>query len=416
MQIQKRNFPMYVLLNCLTLGIYGFIVSMQINKEIEALCKGDGEEPKTSYAGAWGIRLLLPLVSTLGLAVAGAIVGFLLTLILGIVPALGASANFGFLDFDLGFYSFNVGTATYGSILVLGLGGGAAIGGSIGSIFGVLLGTHYYNFWWYKQANRLKFNANRYGMKVKEKGTDIYLFRTALQPLLTPVTALLYVGTWLVPGIIIALISLSKLPVLILIFGIFFALPFFLFRYELTGGANFSMFFIMKNLNRFADASRGGAKPFDPMAYEYYPSINNFYINSLPNMVDGTNALAPQNVIQDEPWMPEPDATDYISTGSITGLNGTCSGYSFNLTTGEEIVIGKDAKVSSVVIDPAYKEISRKHVGIIYDIIQDAYRVTDYSSNGTWADGQKLAQGVETICRHGTTLRLANDKNTFRLG
>lgn len=92
------------------------------------------------------------------------------------------------------------------------------------------------------------------------------------------------------------------------------------------------------------------------------------------------------------------------------------AGYTFDLTSGEEIIIGKDAKVSMVVIDPAYKEISRKHVGVCYDIINDQYRVKDYSSNGTWANGTKLISGQEVYLPHGTELKLANDKNIFRLG
>ena len=86
-----------------------------------------------------------------------------------------------------------------------------------------------------------------------------------------------------------------------------------------------------------------------------------------------------------------------------------------NVNPGEEIVIGKDAKVSNVVIDPVYKEISRKHVSVLYDASNDIYRVTDYSSNGTWADGQKLTRNEITNLRRGTVLKLANDKNTFRL-
>jgi hypothetical protein len=108
--------------------------------------------------------------------------------------------------------------------------------------------------------------------------------------------------------------------------------------------------------------------------------------------------------------------TDAIDSGSVIGLKGTCTGYTFNITSGEEIIIGKDAKMASIVIETAYKEISRKHVGISYDVIQDLYHVTDYSMNGTWADGQRLQRGVRTIQHHGAVLRLANEKNTFRLG
>ena len=103
------------------------------------------------------------------------------------------------------------------------------------------------------------------------------------------------------------------------------------------------------------------------------------------------------------------------AVGSLVGVKGACAGYNFDLAPGEEIIIGKDAKVSSVVIDPAYKEISRKHVSVIFDPSANVYRVTDYSSNGTWADGQRLTRGETVNLRSGTVLKLANDKNIFRL-
>ena len=111
----------------------------------------------------------------------------------------------------------------------------------------------------------------------------------------------------------------------------------------------------------------------------------------------------------------DPDPKTDKLVGKIVGLKGSCAGYNFDLNPGEEIVIGKDAKVSNVVIDPVYKEISRKHVSVLYDASNDIYRVTDYSSNGTWADGQKLTRNEITNLRRGTVLKLANDKNTFRL-
>jgi uncharacterized membrane protein len=120
----------------------------------------------------------------------------------------------------------------------------------------------------------------------------------------------------------------------------------------------------------------------------------------------------------------EEDVDEMIATiplveeakGNIMGLQGSFAGYNIDLPSGEEIIIGKDAKVASIVIDTSYKEISRKHVGISYDASQDVYRVTDYSSNGTWANDVKVQPGAQTIQRRGTVLKLANDKNTFRLG
>lgn len=336
--MQKRTLPMYIFLNCLTLGIYGFIVANQMNKEIDALCKGDKQETGVGYVAAVFIRLI--------------------------------------------------------------------------PVFGPL----YFNYWWYQQANRLKLNANRYGLKVKESGTDTFLMRTVLELPLIFITYLEIIATLLIPGILTFLFSLIH-PVMGIIFGGLFLLVFGIFSAELTAGANISNYYVMKNLNRYADVYRNGATPFDPMAYEYYPAASAKYPNFIPGMING-GAIAAASVPAADDVVDNGEVSTGVlgSTGSLIGVNGTCAGYNFDLTSGEEIIIGKDAKVSSVVIDPAYKEISRKHVGVSYDIIRDQYRVVDYSSNGTWANGSKMIPGQEVYLPHGTELKLANDKNIFRLG
>ena len=392
MQIKKRSFPMYVFLNCLTLGIYGLIVSMQIDNEVNALCKGDNEKPRFSYLAATLLRGIAP---TLGLVI-GLIVGLVGINSFGLdfIPVMGA------------FKSISV----FSSMLVFGI---------IFTAVGSLLSGIYLNYWWYKQANRLKLNAGRYGLVVKESGTDNFVFRTAMEILLIPISVVLFALSFAIPAFIIWLITLADsagAAVFAVILLLLFALPLMFFGMELTTGANLAMFFMFKNLNRFADVYRNGAVPFDPMAYEYYPSVSNKYPNFIPGMIDGKMQMGTASAAQDNSQGDEISTGVLGTTGTLIGLNGSCAGYNFDLTSGEEIIIGKDAKVSQVVIDPAYKEISRKHVGVCYDLIRDQYRVVDYSSNGTWANGSKLVSGQEVYLPHGTELKLANDKNTFRLG
>ena len=335
MKIEKRTLPMYILLNCLTLGIYGFVVARQIGNEIDSLCKGDKQAPGVGYAAAMFSRLI--------------------------------------------------------------------------PVFGLF----YLDYWWYQQANRLKLNANRYGLTVKESGTDIYLMRTVLNLPLFVVTALEIALAWLVPGLLVLLFTLIH-PVLGVIFLILFGVVFALFGAELTAGATICNYYMMKNLNRFADVARNGGAEFDPMAYEYYPCAAVKY----PAMLGGVAVVAAPTPADDYEACTtiDPPAPPKTTGGVLVGEKGTCAGYKFDLNPGEEIVIGKDAKVASVVIDPAYKEISRKHVGVTYDIVRDQYRVVDYSSNGTWANGAKLTAGQAVYMPHGTELKLANDKNIFRLG
>lgn len=331
MQIQKRTLPMYIFLNCITLGIYGFVVANQMNREIDAICKGDGARPRFGYVA---------------------------TVFLALIPV-------------------------FGSI--------------------------YYIYWWYQQANRLHMNAGRYGIKVKENGTEIFLMRTVLEIPLIFVTYIEMVAALIVPCLITALFALIH-PVMGIIFGIIFGLIFVIFGHELTAGANISNYYMMKNLNRMADVYRNGALPYDPMGYEYYPSFENNYVNK-----QGTYAQASAASKENE-GKDEAIDTRIQASGQLIGVKGSCAGYSFELTSGEEVVLGKDAKMSSIVIDPAYKEVSRKHVSVCYDVTRDQYRVVDFSSNGTWANGEKLPNGQPVFLYRGAELKLANGKNIFRLG
>lgn len=335
MQIQKRTLPMYIFLNCITLGIYGFVVANQMNREIDAICKGDGQRPRFGYVA---------------------------TVFLSLIP-----------------------------------------------VFGPI----YYTYWWYQQANRLQMNAGRYGIKIKENGTEIFLMRTVLEAPLVVVTFIEIVVAMLIPGLITLLFTWIH-PVMGIIFGIIFGLILAIFRNELTAGANISNYYMMKNLNRMADVYRNGALPFDPMGYEYYPSFENNYVNreheTCSKVEDNSRKKADDNGKSVEV------DTVIKTSGQLIGVKGACAGYAFELVSGEEVILGKDAKMSSVVIDPAYKEISRKHVSICYDMTTDQYRVTDFSSNGTWANGEKLTNGQSVYLCRGTELKLANDKNIFRLG
>lgn len=328
---------MYLVLNCLTLGIYGFIVANQMQKEINSLCKGDKQAPGTNYVAAMLFSKFVP-----------------------------------------------------------------------------VLGGYYYNYMWYQQANRLKLNANRYGLQVKESGTDIFLMRTILELPLVALTLIAFIASLLVP-VVLGLLLFALVPALGVVVMAVAVLALVIFSNELTAGAMLANCYMIKNLNRFADVYRNGAAEFDPMAYEYYPAISNRYPAAVSHLV----TVAPAMPVVTPPELVDPvdeGNTRTLPMGVLVGEKGTCAGYKFDLAPGEEIIIGKDAKVSHVVVDPAHKEVSRKHVGVVYDISADQYVVTDYSSNGTWVNETKMESGSTVYARRGSDLRLAGGKNVFRLG
>lgn len=102
--------------------------------------------------------------------------------------------------------------------------------------------------------------------------------------------------------------------------------------------------------------------------------------------------------------------------GALTGLGGVFAGANFPFEEGEELTIGRDAAISHVVIDVGGEKISRRHCTVSFDPYDNAYVVTDLSSNGTYLNsGTRLHQGIPTKLPRGTVIYLANQNNTFKL-
>ncbi len=429
MQIEKRRLPVYILLNCLTLGIYGFVVSNQIGNEVDQLCAGDDEEPRFGYGGAVlfrAIPVFIGLVVGLvfGIIASTGVDNIVIDMFDNADDLLGTVLGFVHLDDLLGasiFGSFFSIVSDYKGITIISF---MIVGVLLFGLLGRFISRIYLNYWWYKQTGRLKLNAHRYGISVKETGTDTYLFRTVLNVFLAPITLLLNVFALFIPVLICYLITLGKstgavLAALIILF--LFLVPWLIFNSEISAGASFATYFVFKNMNRYSDAVANGAAGFDRLGYNYYPSRESFYPGYLPRLLGGDFAGKQPIIVRDDSKDDRKkddrrDVVDHADVGKLVGLKGSCAGYSFDLNPGEEIVIGKDAKLSSVVIDTAYKEVSRKHVGITYEVLSNAYRVVDYSSNGTKANGNRLTKDSPTVLPKGTIIELANGKNSFRLG
>lgn len=315
MTIEKRKLARIILLNCLTLGIYGAVTYQKIGNEIDALCDGDGEKPKFGYMGAVLIGIVCPI---------------------------------------------------------------------------------YRLYWWYRQASRIRLNANRYGLVVREKGVDTLLLRT--------------VGE--IPMIVATYVSLCLhllLPTLVLILfgsinfdaghvaGMLMAVPLYLFWPDFTAGAYFSTYLVIKNINRIVDSGETGTA-FDPQAYEYEPAIQDQYLKVLPELVGSKGERAEE-----------------VKTAFLEATRGSNKGYSFELRPWEEVIIGRNPMEASVVIDSTYDQVSGRHVGVMYEPEYDSFRVVDYSRNGTWVDGQKLETDKHYRFGRGAQIELVEGKNSFRL-
>lgn len=134
----------------------------------------------------------------------------------------------------------------------------------------------------------------------------------------------------------------------------------------------------------------------------------------------GTDLLEEPPVINIEPEISiQPiNIPDVNKKGMIIALSGKEAGYSYPINDGEELIIGKDAKVAHIIVGSQYDLVSRKHCGIKYDAASDKYQVIDYSTNGTYINSitrGRLTKGIYVTVPKGTVINLGKETMDFKL-
>lgn len=106
---------------------------------------------------------------------------------------------------------------------------------------------------------------------------------------------------------------------------------------------------------------------------------------------------------------------EQVKSGTIECINGMYKGICFPVSVNEEIVIGRDANQSNIIIDKKYVYVSKKHCGIRYED-SGRYRIKVYSSNGIFInEDERVAQGTEIYVSTGAIISIGNKENSFRL-
>ena len=101
--------------------------------------------------------------------------------------------------------------------------------------------------------------------------------------------------------------------------------------------------------------------------------------------------------------------------GRITVVSGEHQGKTFTFRAGEEMILGRDPALSSIVFQ--YPKVSRRHCGIRFDAASGNYQVTDYSSNGTrLSNGAMVSAGSYTTITPGTVIYLGNQHEAIQVG
>lgn len=107
---------------------------------------------------------------------------------------------------------------------------------------------------------------------------------------------------------------------------------------------------------------------------------------------------------------------DCLGDHKICFVSGACKGYQIPVRNAEQVVIGKDPSLCSVVIDRRYTKISRVQCTIGYDYALEQFVVTDHSTNGTFMEnGKRLTPEQPIALPSNALLSLARTDTIIRL-
>lgn len=95
-----------------------------------------------------------------------------------------------------------------------------------------------------------------------------------------------------------------------------------------------------------------------------------------------------------------------VRKGRITVLNEKNDGASLFISDEDVVPVGRDPKKCEVVIN--YGKISRIHCLIEYDAVDNAYIVTDVSTNGVYIQDNRMPKNIPVLVPEGTIIGLAD--------
>lgn len=102
---------------------------------------------------------------------------------------------------------------------------------------------------------------------------------------------------------------------------------------------------------------------------------------------------------------------------SLIGIKGKYNGTRFEIGDGESVTFGREIQKCNIVFDEKDGTVSRVHCTVKYVAAENAFYVTDLSSNGTFMDGNmKIGKTNTKKVEAGTVISFGNGENAFRLG
>lgn len=115
---------------------------------------------------------------------------------------------------------------------------------------------------------------------------------------------------------------------------------------------------------------------------------------------------------------PQPQPQVYSGAkSSLIGIKGKYNGTKFEIGDGESVTFGREIQKCNIVFDEKDGTVSRVHCTVKYVAAENAFYVTDLSSNGTFINGNmKIEKNNTKKAEAGTVISFGNGENAFRLG
>lgn len=139
-----------------------------------------------------------------------------------------------------------------------------------------------------------------------------------------------------------------------------------------------------------------------PISNRYQTSVRELLSQS--NMEKGTNLSPPVSLNQAQ-----------IKCGALICIRGTYLGSIIRIHPEQEIIIGRDGNIADLVINLPLA--SRRHCTLTYHCDIMKYEVRDFSSNGTFVDGDKRLLKNETyLLKPGSEICFGDKDTVYKLG
>lgn len=115
------------------------------------------------------------------------------------------------------------------------------------------------------------------------------------------------------------------------------------------------------------------------------------------------------------PTRPVSSPNDPTEAPALLGISGMYAGSNFPLTPDQPVILGRDGAAAQIVFSQGAQKISRRHCEVMFNSQTQQYRVTDFSSNGTYVNGSRLPANAPVKLARGTEISLGDSNNIMKL-